>query len=720
MKVSSKIIAVTALALLSVFNVMAQPVWVNGTPSVSATGPLSITLNYGLDRPGTVYILVFDFENLSELTSLYVRSRSLFGPGGTIVATDVRSVRKGDSNKILQTILNVQSAGQIHTIYIVAADSRGFLQPFPIRLTVSTPGCPAANAGSGGNECDRNFALNAVPVLGTGTWTKITGPGNAAYSPNNHAPGAVVTVTVYGTYTFRWTEVGGSCTSSGDITVNFYQPPVSNPGSGGNVCGRDFVLSAVPDVGTGRWTMTSGKGTAIFTPDATNPHATVRVSEYGTKVFTWTVVNGQCSASSNITVNFYQQPEANAGEGGNNCGREILLNAVPSVGTGTWTRVSGPGNVVFSPNANTPGAKATVSVYGTYVLRWTEVNGPCRNSESITLTFYQYLSANAGNGGDECDRNFILNAVPGTGTGTWTKVSGPGTATFSPDPHRYNAVVTVSGSGSYDFAWTEVNFNCSSTDIIRVVFHVAPAVNAGQDAAICRGGSIKLYATGSGNFLWSPANVLNNPAIADPLATPVANTVFTVRLSDQWGCANSDQVTVSVRERPVANAGPDQLLKNVFWTSLAASELNSYESGVWTVVSGTAVFNDKNDNNTIVNELSIGENRLVWTVSNGVCSTFSDTVNINVNDLTIPTLITPNMDGKNDIFFINGIETFGKTELTVFNRWGALVYRDRNYTGNNNWDGQDLEGKPLLEDTYFYILKPEKYNQISGYIVIRR
>ena len=719
MTVAAKIITVVS-ALLSGLNIMAQPVWVKGTPSVPSTGPLSITLNYGLAQAGTVYILVFDFDNLSVLTSSYVRSRALFGPSGTIVATGVSSVKKGDAGKILQIVLNVKSPGQIHTIYIVAADTKGILQASPIRLTATTKPCPSVNPGSGGNECDRNFSLNAVPVMGTGTWTKLTGPGNATFSPNNHTANATVTVTIYGTYTFRWTETSGACTSSGDITVNFYKPPEANAGTGGTECDRDFDLNAVPDVGTGRWTMTSGTGTATFNPNAGDPEATVTVSDYGTKTFTWTEVNGHCSNSSDITVSFNRQPEANAGEGGNNCGLELYLSAVPSLGTGTWTRVSGPGNVVFSPNASTPNAKATASVYGSYVLRWTEVNGPCRDSESITINFSEYLSANAGNGGDECDRNFNLNAIPGTGTGTWTKVGGPGSATFSPDAHRYNAVVTVSEFGSYDFAWTEVNFNCSSVDIIRVVFHVLPPINAGQDAAVCKGNSIKLQATGSGTFLWSPANVLNNPSVPDPVATPQANTVFNVRLTDAWGCENSDQVIVSVRENPVSNAGPDQLLEYLFETSLEANELKANERGVWTVLSGTGVFADINDNNTTVSELSVGENRLIWTLTNDVCPISSDTVNINVNELVIPTLITPNMDGKNDIFFIDGLESLGKTAFTVFNRWGGLVYSDANYSGNNNWDGKDLKGNPLPEDTYFYILKPEKTSQIPGFIVIRR
>ncbi len=130
MTVAVKIITVASVALLSGLNILAQPVWVKGTPSVPSTGPLSITLNYGLDQAGTVYVIVFDYDNLSVLTSAYVRSRALFGPSGTIVATAVSSVKKGDAGKILQIVLNVKSPGQIHTIYIVAADTRGITSGF--------------------------------------------------------------------------------------------------------------------------------------------------------------------------------------------------------------------------------------------------------------------------------------------------------------------------------------------------------------------------------------------------------------------------------------------------------------------------------------------------------------------------------------------------------------------------------------------------------------
>jgi gliding motility-associated-like protein len=91
---------------------------------------------------------------------------------------------------------------------------------------------------------------------------------------------------------------------------------------------------------------------------------------------------------------------------------------------------------------------------------------------------------------------------------------------------------------------------------------------------------------------------------------------------------------------------------------------------------------------------------------------------IRVNDLIIPSLITPNLDGNNDFFIIRGIETLGRTALNIFNRWGAKVYTADNYT--NDWDGKDDNGNLLPADTYFYILKPEKIKPIKGYIVIKR
>jgi gliding motility-associated-like protein len=577
---------------------------------------------------------------------------------------------------------------------------------------------PVANAGTGGTECDLNFVLNAVPSVGLGVWSLVTGPGTAAFTPSANLAAATVTVSAYGAYTFRWTETNGPCISSSVVTVNFYQLPVANAGPSGDACGLSHALNAVPSAGVGTWTMTAGTGTASFVPDANSPTATVTVSEYGPKVFTWTEMNGICTSSSMITVNFYQQPTANAGTGGNNCGYVFNLNAVPSLGTGTWTRESGPGNANFSPNANTPTAAVTVTAYGTYVFRWTEMNGTCSSSATISVTFIQQPSADAGKGGNECDLNFVLNAVPGPGIGTWSKVNGPGNVTFTPNANTYNATVTVTQFGSYDFAWTEVNSQCTSSDIIRVTFHDLPPVSAGADVLLCKGSNVQLNASGTGTFSWAPAGSLNNPFIPNPVASPASTTAYTVTLTDQWGCKNTDQMNVEVREQPVADAGPDQILEFRFDTHFAAGTLGPNQTGEWSILEGKGDISDKNNPSSLVSNLGIDNNSFVWRVSNGACPEATDTVNIVVHNLIIPTLITPNLDGNNDYFVIKGIETLGTTSLTIFNRWGGKVYSSDNY--DNSWDGTDDNKNQLPEDTYFYILKAKNGMAFKGYVVIRR
>ncbi len=518
-----------------------------------------------------------------------------------------------------------------------------------------------------------------------------------------------------GTYYIKGTTAAG-CFDIKSVVAAVNPLPTATATNNGPVCvGATLNMAGGPaGMSTYEWS-----GPNSFSSSLQSPIVSATATTDMTGVYSLTITNNNgCRGTANTVTTVYTVPVAIAGTGGNNCGLEFILGAIPSLGTGTWTRDSGPGSASFSPDANTPTAKVIVSAYGTYVFRWTELNGTCSSSATVSGTFIQQPSANAGNGGDECDLNFILNAVAGSGIGTWTKVSGPGNAQFSPNANQANATVTVSQFGSYDFAWTVVNSFCTSTDILRVTFHNLPSINAGADVAVCKGGSIQLNAIGSGSFLWIPANLLNDPAIFNPVATPVSTSLFTVTLTDQWGCKNSDQINVEVRVQPAANAGPDQELQFLFETNLEAVAPGLNQTGEWTLLTGNGDFSNVNDHSSHVSDLSPGVNSFVWTVTDGVCPGSSDTVNIIVHDLIIPTLITPNLDGKNDFFVIKGIETLGITTLTVFNRWGARVYENCKY--DNSWDGVDDNDYPLPNDTYFFILKPEKSRIITGYLVIRR
>jgi gliding motility-associated-like protein len=235
---------------------------------------------------------------------------------------------------------------------------------------------------------------------------------------------------------------------------------------------------------------------------------------------------------------------------------------------------------------------------------------------------------------------------------------------------------------------------------------------------MCKGGSVQLQAQGIGSVTWDPAAMVSNPAIINPVANPDTTTTFTVNLTDQFGCKNSDTIVVEVREKPIANAGPDQDLGYLFTATMDAVLAHSYENGVWSLISGTGDFSDSTFAMASVINLSSGINKFLWTVSNGYCPPVGDTINITVNDFVIPTLITPNMDGRNDYFVLRGLSTLGKTELVIFDRRGAQVYKNMNY--DNLWNGVDYNKNPLPDDTYFYVIKTANGKSISGYIVIRR
>jgi len=107
------------------------------------------------------------------------------------------------------------------------------------------------------------------------------------------------------------------------------------------------------------------------------------------------------------------------------------------------------------------------------------------------------------------------------------------------------------------------------------------------------------------------------------------------------------------------------------------------------------------------------------------CVDTSECLTIDI-DLLVPQVVTPNGDGKNDVFEIQGIYDHPNNVLEIYNRWGSLVYRQEGY--QNTWGGECTEGLSfggniLPTGTYFYILdlgdndgaKPSK-----GYIFLTK
>ncbi len=91
-------------------------------------------------------------------------------------------------------------------------------------------------------------------------------------------------------------------------------------------------------------------------------------------------------------------------------------------------------------------------------------------------------------------------------------------------------------------------------------------------------------------------------------------------------------------------------------------------------------------------------------------------------EIVVPNIITPNNDGFNDKLVIECIENFPDNELTIFSRWGEIVYHAFGYS--NNWDGfAETNKSELPSGTYVYMLKATVNNEqktINGSITIVR
>ena len=81
----------------------------------------------------------------------------------------------------------------------------------------------------------------------------------------------------------------------------------------------------------------------------------------------------------------------------------------------------------------------------------------------------------------------------------------------------------------------------------------------------------------------------------------------------------------------------------------------------------------------------------------------------------IPKGISPNNDGDNDFFELTGL---GVDEIHIYNRYGTEVYHKINYT--KEWNGTTDKGDELPSGTYFYMIRKNNSEKITGWVFVIR
>ncbi|MFA6059114.1 MAG: gliding motility-associated C-terminal domain-containing protein [Taibaiella sp.] len=267
-------------------------------------------------------------------------------------------------------------------------------------------------------------------------------------------------------------------------------------------------------------------------------------------------------------------------------------------------------------------------------------------------------------------------------TGNLSNPDGPNTSLLSDTSITYTLTV-------------QTPVGCSGSDSIHIL--VFPGVDGDiiPDTGYCPGGSVTLFASGGSVYSWTPSYGLDDTTIAAPTASPGTSTNYTVIISNQYNCSETQNVSIQVFPNAVLNM-PDSV-------SVYPGEAYSLEPGTnclyfsWFPPSGISNTNVSNP----VFDPEVRTRYFVTATTEQGCEV-KDSIDVLVKETVwdIPNAFAP--AGNNSVFrpAIRGLATL--KQFVIFNRWGNKVYSSVDI--NSGWDGT-FNGQPQPAGVYVYLIE---------------
>jgi gliding motility-associated-like protein len=596
--------------------------------------------------------------------------------------------------------------------------------------------------------CPANvIACESEPViLGTATATDNCGIAGIT----NNAP----QVFPVGITTVIWTATdihGNSSSCNQTVTVN--PAPLANAGPNASVCqgtAYDVAGASASNYTSILWT-TTGAGT-LKNETTLTPTYEASATESGTIMLILTVYGtppcGTMTDTLYLTV--VQSAQANAGPDVTTCQGEAvtITDATASPADGiTWSS-NGLGTLAnehtLSPTY-TPGQDET----GTITL-YLAVTGdePCPNaSDEVTISIEPKPVFIMGGDISSCGKEAV--AISGVSLSNYSSVTWTtsGTGTFSNpnviSPIYYPSDADVTGSPVYLVLNAKGLGACENktfSDSLKLTLKLVPVVNAGNDQDITAGSTALLSGSASGSsnefsYSWQPTELVTSPNSAETNTVALQETTtFVLTVQDLvTGCSGVDTIIINIVAKhlpPVAVNDFDTTAMNTFVTVPVIKndyDLNPNPSPLELESISKPPHGDVARVGDSVrytpNTGFSGDDSFTYTVKNiyGMDSTATVYVHVNAPiPLVIHNVVTPNGDGFNDNWVIEGIEEFPDNSILILNRWGDVI---RSFDGYNNkdqvWDGTNKHNDRVPDGTYFYILKIKDVGTYKGWILVR-
>lgn len=379
---------------------------------------------------------------------------------------------------------------------------------------------------------------------------------------------------------------------------------------------------------------------------------------------------------------------------------------------GAWSEISADPSLPGAFDANAGTFNTGNELAGTYTFRYDLIGtAPCTDDFSEVQVVIEPLPT-AVAGDDKMLNCDLLEVEIGTNNSIGNNLSFNWTETKGISIDNANdPIVVVDEEGTYMLEVIDEN-SCSDLDSVIVTRNTdfPDLTLEGQDP-FCQGENTGVILAdgfgGQGPYQYS----LDNGATwldADAFLNLGAGT-YTVQVQDQNLCTGEEVITIVDPEAFTIDLGGDLLLQNVADTLISldvSTGIQNLEAAIWTV-DGSIVCEGP-ECLTYQVELTSNKEVCVFATSSDGCvdSTCINIRVVKVNNAYTGNAFTPDDDGVNDIFFIQGGEDLMEVNFfRIYDRWGEQVFGLESFPPNDpefGWDGRFKDGS-VQQGVYVYV-----------------
>jgi len=297
--------------------------------------------------------------------------------------------------------------------------------------------------------------------------------------------------------------------------------------------------------------------------------------------------------------------------------------------------------------------------------------------------------------------SIVSGGTPGTPPGySWLWMPGNDTE------QNYDSIP----AGFYTLLITDA-LGCTETDTITVLeLHPHPPIDIFTDPTVgCQALLVNFDETNPSTGIvydWDFGDNTPHSTLDDPQHVYDTSGVFDVTLTvtNQWNCSTTELFDdlILVHPKPQASfyATPPLVYTSedpsmtIQFTNTSSGEIAWW----WNFADSASPANTSTLENPLHSYTDEGVFNVMLIVTSDLGCMDTAYVSVEVIDdvLIFPNVITPNNDGYNDMFEIVNVEKFPACKLTVFNRWGKVVYESSPY--QNNWNGNEA-----ADGTYYFV-----------------